>query len=369
MDLLSDFDNADINNLNVFGGADLNTFDNADASDGDLNTIEFSEFDVTANEPEPMDAYAKIQERGNRRAESLSNDDAAEYNIDNMGGEDMERRARGIETDYKLKTDYKRQYEKNGDLDTDYRKQFGGQNENLNYLDDYNSAQYSARKLDQYEKEFYDIYNKAKEYSLRASNLQNSQYGGQEKQKRAVNSTLALMLELTKTMKDSGKYPDIKQKHFMKISKKIVDQAKSDTGSTVVNEEVRQAALRLARNPEPFVQKFRQEQESDGSSGSNGLASSNLRRSNMRGSNLRRGKSNMRNADDWSNHSDINHWTDSNDGAQWTDTNDMKKSRNNRNDKQNDTWRGYNSNYRSYAQSDLWRDEPNGRTGPMGSDG
>lgn len=173
-------------------------------------------------------------------------------------------------SDRNKRNNWNRQDKKDMIEQTDeYDKQNGGAGDNLNYLDDYTSSQYKSQKLDSYEKDFYNIFNKAREYRKRVLNVQNRMDGGQdsagpgagEKKKRPVNKTLGLMLEMTKKMKDSGKYKDIQQKHFMKISKLILDQAKKDAGSTDINDAVRRKALELADRPDDFVARFRREQK------------------------------------------------------------------------------------------------------------
>ncbi|XWV26277.1 hypothetical protein QJ857_gp0798 [Tupanvirus soda lake] len=292
------------------------------------------------NDPQyQQDYYAKKQERGNRRAESLSDERNWNYNVDYMDNEGSKRH-RGIETDFRWQT--------------------GGKEENLNYLDDYTSAQYNSKRLDSYEKEFFAIYNKAREFRQRIMDIE-KQKGGQDvnKPKRAVNKTLALMLELSKNMKDSGKFPNIQQKHFMKISKMIVDEAKRQTGTQEVNDSVRQAALQLVKNAEPFVAKFRSEQSqnqgSQLSEGNTRTRSGNYKnsRNNTNGNNRNRRRFNGDNDDNsmGSNFSDL------------TDNFSEKRtnSGNNRGSDQNYPWKGSNSNYRNYAQSNLWRDVPEWR--------
>ena len=94
----------------------------------EITNIEFSEETATPQNG-GQDTYAKIQERGNIRAENLSDETHWDYNVDFMDNEGSKRQ-RGI--------------------DTDFRQQFGGKNENLNYLDDYTSGQYNTNRLDSY---------------------------------------------------------------------------------------------------------------------------------------------------------------------------------------------------------------------------
>jgi hypothetical protein len=210
--------------------------------------------------------------------------------------------------------------------DTDHAKQLGGKNQNLNYLDDYTSSQYNSKRLDAYEKDFIDMYNKAREYRHRIIDVENkrkneqSQSGGQQetqKKVRVLNPTVRLMLDLTKIMKSSGKYPEIKQSQFMQISKMIVDDAKKQTGMQEVNDTVKQSAMQLAKNPQKYIERFKNQQS------------------------LKDGNS------------------DTKSGSNFRGNDKMKNFRDNKNSDKNpdaDSWRGSDSNYRNYAQANLWND-------------
>lgn len=71
------------------------------------------------------------------------------------------------------------------------------------------------------------------------------------------------MLALTKKMKSSNKYPDIQQKHFMKISKWIIDDAKKDTNREKVDEKVKERSMVIADNPDKYIKKFRDQKLED----------------------------------------------------------------------------------------------------------
>ena len=286
-------------------------------NDSEIADIEFYE-ETTTPQTGGQDTYAKIQEKGNLRAEDLSDEIDLDYNVDVMDNEGSKRH-RG--------------------LDTDFRQQFGGKNENLNYLDDYTSGQYNTNRLDSYEKDFFAIYNKARDYRQRIMDVDNKQHGGEEvKKKREVNKTLALMLELTAIMKASGKYPDIQQKHFMKISKLIVDDAKKQTGLEKVDEKVRDRALELVKNPDKYVTQFRNEQTLIKNT------QSNYR--NAPAANTRREKDILRSKSAF------------NDADTITDTKFTKLSDSVSNKNKNQPWRGNDGNYRDYAQANLWKDVP-----------
>lgn len=147
-----------------------------------------------------------------------------------------------------------------------YNKQYGGKYDNINYLNDYTSAQYDSKKLDDYEKDFFDIFNKAREYRERVIKLQNKMSGGQEpdniapaKKKRTVNETLKLMLDMVKEMKKSNKYPGIQQKNFMKIAKAILDDVKKKEDVTKLTDNVKKIALQIAKNPDEYIKRFHPE--------------------------------------------------------------------------------------------------------------
>ena len=112
------------------------------------------------------------------------------------------------------------------------------------------------------EKRLFAIFQKAINYrdGVKDNNELN-QKGGQiesgEKPKKSVNKTLRLMLDLTKIMKNLGKYPDIKQKDYMKVSKMILDEAKKREGTEEVTPRVAEVAEKIAQNPDEYIQKVR----------------------------------------------------------------------------------------------------------------
>lgn len=151
----------------------------------------------------------------------------------------------------------------------------------------------TSKTLDSYEKDFFAIFDKAREYRKRIMDVQNRMEGGAEesssssgeKKEKVVNSTLRLMLDMTKMMKDSKKFPDIQQKHFMKISKIIVTEAKKRANVEVINDKVKEIALSLSKNPEKFIAQFKEEQKNEATSSSqNNSATSSVSSSNNRNS-------------------------------------------------------------------------------------
>lgn len=194
--------------------------------------------------------------------------------------------------------------------------------ENDQYGGEYNA-------YDSYEKNLKSIFDKAHEFKKRIENMnytygqstQNQSTQNQSSQVmiggRKINDTLAFMLELTKKMKDSGKYPDLKQTNFMKISKMILDDAKRQTGITKIDDTLKEKALQLAENPDPYVAKFRSMQ-TDKTSSNKG--------------NSRKGVENSRN-------------------RFMKYENKMKKG----------SWKDADSNYRDYSQANVWNDVNNSR--------
>jgi len=148
-------------------------------------------------------------------------------------------------------------------------------------------------KLSDYEKDFFEIFNKAREYRQRLQNLNlnsnpnqmgggtsnggdwtdavkapaiyndyrsyeidisdesdddmDDMYGGASKKdmptndkvaptaptkKRASRPQFMKFIQLVKAMRQSGKYPNFKSKHIMKIAKLVMDEAKAKTGSS-----------------------------------------------------------------------------------------------------------------------------------------
>lgn len=138
------------------------------------------------------------------------------------------------------------------------KNQYGGLAKSKN--SDFNEIYSDNQK----ENEMFAIFEKARNYRERVmENNEINQSGGgdeseQPKKKRTVNKTLALMLNLTKIMKTLGRYPDIKQKDFMKISKMILDDVKKKEGTSELTDHVAKIAEELAKNPDKYVQMFRQ---------------------------------------------------------------------------------------------------------------
>lgn len=180
-------------------------------------------------------------------------------------------------------------YDDVDDDDAEYKSQYGGKNENLNYLDDDDAKSRYADNARSQEKQLYSIFNQAREYNKRITQIQNQMKGGgddddtekKNKPSKPMNKTFALMLELTKKLYDPKKYPDIPRKHSMKISKMIKDEALKRTGKTEVDESVKKTALELADKPDEFIERFRRERDQNSQPIQN---KSNTRNKNSRNS-------------------------------------------------------------------------------------
>ena len=221
----------------------------------------------------------------------------------------------------------------------EYDQDGGDRAASLDYLNDYSSSQYKTtnKELQLFEKDFMDIYNRAREYKQRIAAL--GQNGGQRKaassndlapkKKRPLNKTIQLMLKLTKTMKESGKYPYI-QKQYMQISKLIIDDAKRQKSTTELTDEVEKLALQLVKNPEKYMTQY------DKTQGTTGKGKSN-------------GSGNYRNYRNTRNSRGITSNTARSQAAFGNDADDNVST---------GSWRGRDSNYRDNYQAKLWRDVP-----------
>lgn len=98
-----------------------------------------------------------------------------------------------------------------------------------------------GRVAEEYEKDFFAIYDKARQYRMRLKDVEKrtgdeDQWGGEEKKKRVLNPTMKLMSTIAKKLQESGAYPDINRPLFMRVAKMIVDKAKEDVNApTKVN--------------------------------------------------------------------------------------------------------------------------------------
>ena len=173
------------------------------------------------------------------------------------------------------------------DYDFTEKEQKGG-NYNLNYLDDYSSAQYGG--LDAVEKDFNAIFNKAREYRKRVIDLQDRMDGG----KREQNASLKLGIEIAQKLKEKGKKAGIQWKHLLKVSKLIIDKAKSNTNEETVTPKVIDEALKLADNPDKFIEQYLRQQGNTSDTNSQSQSNRRNKRSNSNSRN-KRSNSNSRN--------------------------------------------------------------------------
>lgn len=171
----------------------------------------------------------------------------------------------------------------------------GGGHNDLAYLDDFSSPQYGGNQLSNYERDFYDVYQRAREYRDRVLDGRNEMLNGRNemlnggnemlggkkkgnenvsdngKPKRPLNPVMVIILELAKIMnqmKDNGQFPShLKQKHFMKIGGMIVCEAKQELKINDLNDEadkekVRQKAKEiLQKRGKNFIDRINEEKK------------------------------------------------------------------------------------------------------------
>ncbi|AEQ60587.1 hypothetical protein [Acanthamoeba polyphaga mimivirus] len=149
-----------------------------------------------------------------------------------------------------------------------------------------------------FERNFHNIFEEAKKYRQRIYDAERKMNGGADdnnssKPKRQINKPLRLMLDISKILRDSGNYKDLKTGDYMGIAKLISDRAKEKVGTTEISDEVRSEALKMARDPDEFVTKYRSKKQSSSSSSSNS-------RGNSRGNSRNRSRRN----NDWDDSDD-----------------------------------------------------------------
>ena len=184
-------------------------------------------------------------------------------------------------TNIEFSEDYSDEPIENENVDVQMNQTAG--KDTLDYLDDYSSAQYKTRNLDENEADLYAIFKKAQEYRKNSLDLKNRMAGGQgdnvsEKKPREMNPTVLLMLQMSKVMSSSIKDPEIKQKHRMQISKIILDDTKKKMNTTDI-EKVRETVLKISERPEEFVAKFKKQQAASSQNTGTSGTSSNTRSS------------------------------------------------------------------------------------------
>ncbi|AKI80131.1 hypothetical protein QJ850_gp568 [Acanthamoeba polyphaga mimivirus] len=163
-----------------------------------------------------------------------------------------------------------------------------------------------------FERNFHNIFEEAKKYRQRIYDAERKMNGGADdknssKPKRQINKPLRLMLDISKILRDSGNYKDFKIGDYMGIAKLISDHAKEKVGTTEISDEVRSEALKMARDPDEFVTKYKSKKQSSSSSSS---GSGNSRRNSRNNSRNRSRRNN-----DWDDNSDDS--DDSDDSNDW----------------------------------------------------
>jgi len=115
--------------------------------------------------------------------------------------------------------------------------------------------------LDTYEKDFYEIFNKAKEYRQRVDDVQRNNQTNQVNQVnqtqaggREPNPTIMVLIHIAKIVKASNQYTNVsKWTDFIKIGKLILDKAKEKTGITdLSNKALVEEYTTMAHFPKQF---------------------------------------------------------------------------------------------------------------------
>jgi ElaB/YqjD/DUF883 family membrane-anchored ribosome-binding protein len=133
--------------------------------------------------------------------------------------------------------------------------QRGGNDDRNNYIS----------KSSSLERDFQRIYEKAKEYGDRIDEMENRdlyniyqkavdrQKGGEEeKKKRAMNETFALINQIANKLKEYNKSSEIKRKDLIKIAGQIVKDAKKEANTEKTNDEVKRLAMKMVEHPEKY---------------------------------------------------------------------------------------------------------------------
>jgi len=134
--------------------------------------------------------------------------------------------------------------------------QYGGEDEN-----ELKDNTYDMKKVDEYEKDLYDIFNNAKKYRQQVVTMQNGLTGGQTKPS-GRGSAFTALVEVAKKIRSTGKVNDFKFKDIIKLAKSVYDDAKKSVKPDEQKdvEKVKAIALKLAENPDEYIKKFKEQQ-------------------------------------------------------------------------------------------------------------
>jgi hypothetical protein len=104
-----------------------------------------------------------------------------------------------------------------------------------------NGGKYDDKIID----DFHEIFKKAKEFKDRAHKLHGADnYGGGKK----LNDTIVFYFKLRDEIKKTGKYPELKPKDRVNIAKRITDEAKKRLNKTILDESVKDEALKILKD-------------------------------------------------------------------------------------------------------------------------
>lgn len=110
--------------------------------------------------------------------------------------------------------------------------------------------------MDKYENELQAIFDKAREYNKRIADEIAMTGGEGEKKTKKLPPTIIAMHKISKEMKKTSGLGINKMGEYMKVSKMILDDAKSKLGKTELDDAVERKALELAQHPEKYVDEY-----------------------------------------------------------------------------------------------------------------
>lgn len=158
----------------------------------------------------------------------------------------------------------------NNDLNSDILDiEFQEYTENNNKIGGENET---SSDVEKYQNDLYQIFEKASQYGKRLADVESGQVGGEkeirQKAKRQRPPMMILMADVGKSIKESGKYPDIKRPaDWIGIGKIVVEDAKKALGIEKYSEELRKKSLDLAKNTSKYVDIYKKSDKYKGKKG------------------------------------------------------------------------------------------------------
>lgn len=190
------------------------------------------------NRRNKQDYYSRLQDQGNQRAARLEDNQPMKYSDTFI--------YQNPHADFDLVGNYQ--------TGVDYDKRITGGSA-LSYHND--NKMYSQQELEAYEKDFYEIYNKAKNYQekYKTPTSNQTQTGG----KRELGAKLRFIHETVQKMKDDGLYDNLSRPNKLKIAGYVLKDALKETGETEVNDRVREQAFKLMQNESRYMKIYEEE--------------------------------------------------------------------------------------------------------------